>query len=86
MVLTGMLSAVREPLLRRAVLVPGIVARERLNRWHVFVVEDLVLFLKDGKRFLRRLILIKAGVSLGQEHGLFNDELVLLDDVGVTSR
>lgn len=85
MALVGTSAATGQPLLRGAVLVPGVVTRERLNGWHVGIVENFVLLLNDGKGFASSFVLVNASVALGKESGLLDDVLVLVDHVGVAS-
>jgi len=77
--------AAGQPLLWGAILVPCIVARERLNWRHRCVVENLIFFLNDGKGLACGLVLIDACVVLWQEGSLLYHVLVLVNNIGMAS-
>lgn len=68
-----------------AVKFPSVIAGKCLDWGHVGLVENFVLFFKNGERFFGGLVFVEVVFGLGQEGGLLDDEVVLLNDVGVAS-
>ena len=82
-------GAILKPLLNIAVLFPGIVAGKDLGTGHSRVTEDFILLLKDGNGFFGGAVfLAQLGffVVFGEERRLFNDVLMLLNEISVSCR
>lgn len=83
------LGTVVKPLLNTAVLLPGIVASQNFDSGHAWVSEDFILLVQNSYSFFSLTIFLTdflLFVVLGKESCLFNNVLVLLDQVGMTSR
>ena len=78
-------SAVLQPFFNGSVLVPGVIARQSLDREHVGIVENFILAVEDGESLSGSLVLVDHLVIVRQEGGFFDDMLVLLYDVCVAS-
>jgi hypothetical protein len=83
------LCTVVKPVLNTTVLLPGIVASQNLDSGHAWVSEDFILLVENSYSFLGLTIFLTdylRFVVLGKESCLFHNVLVLLDQVGMTSR
>ena len=78
-------SAILQPFFNCSVLVPGVIARQSLDREHVGIVENFILAVEDGESLSGGLVLVDHLVIVRQEGGFFDDMLVLLYDVCVAS-
>jgi hypothetical protein len=83
--LARMLGTMFEPLFWGAVKFPSVIAGKCFGWRHIGLVENFVLFFKNGERLFGGLVLVEIVFGLRQEGGLLHDEVVFLDDVGVAS-
>jgi hypothetical protein len=87
--LVGPFGAIVKPLLDSAVLFPGIVAGKDLRAGHSRVTEDFILLLKDSNGFFGGAVLLAQFglfVVFREERSLFNDVLMLLNEISVSCR
>jgi len=76
--------AMLNPILDSSVFIPSVVPRKHLDSWHVvWVIEDLIFFIKKSDGLLGSLILINAGLNLLKESCFLLNIMMLSYHIGV---
>jgi len=84
--LVGAHLTVTEPVLNGPIRVPSVITRERLFRWRIRILEDLVFAIEDGTSFDGGLVRVNVFLFFTTKLLLVFDVLMGLVDINVSSR
>lgn len=83
--LTWLLATFFAPLLGSLFIIHAVVTGEHLDSWHVWLVENLILLVKEFHSLFSCLVLINASLCFVKESLLFDNEVMLFNYICVSS-